>query len=342
MWLHFDDIIYQLQRGGGASTYWQEMTSRVAADPAFDVQRTAGSKWQRVLPVPTSASIFHSSHFRVPLSRKTLTVTTIYDLTYELGFIRTKGSALNIWERKQAAYRADAIICISKSTRHDLLMLYPDLTGKKPVYAIPLASSHNPSCDADAVLSPRLADVMHETGEKFVLYVGTRAYYKNFNAALLGFSKSRLPAEGYSLVCTGPALSAEEQLAIKRLAMKEKVISVERASSTEMNQLYQMALALVYPSHYEGFGLPILEAMANRCSVIAANTSCLPEVVGDAGILIDPDKPEEISMALETLMDASVRQNLIALGMKRAGQYSWDKTAEQHKSVYRSLLVSST
>lgn len=334
--LHFDDIIYQLQQGGGASLYWREMTSRITADPEFSVVRTTGRQWHRILPVPSHAHVFHSSHFRIPFGRGVRVVETIYDLTYELGYLKTRGSALNIWERKQAAQRADAVICISQSTKRDLLNLYPDLNDKKLVQVIPLASSFSDDPEPN-MPTPRLANMMAQTRNRIVLYVGTRAHYKNFDAALSGFAESVLPAQCYSLVCTGPAFSDNERRDLERLSLQDKVISFERASASELKQIYQIALALVYPSRYEGFGLPVLESMSAGCPVIAANASCLPEVVGDAGILVHPDRPEEISRALETLLDDNTRQDFIRRGKRRAKLFSWDKVTEQHKAVYRSL-----
>ena len=101
--------------------------------------------------------------------------------------------------------------------------------------------------------------------------------------------------------------------------------------------LYKNALALVYPSFYEGFGLPLLEAINCGCPTIAANTSSLPEVVGDAGILIDPKDAGTISTALEQLLDPATREEYRKQGFVQAASFSWEKTAQKHIEIYKAV-----
>ena len=335
--LHFDDIIFQLQKAGGASVYWREVTSRVKDSKIFDIRHTAGSKLTRLLPVVSNATIFHSSHFRIPVSSKTKSVATVYDFTYELGWLKTAGSAINIFQRKQSVNRADAIICISHHTKFDLLTLYPQLRTHPHIYVVPLATSFNRTQLGDANISHRLATLAPVIENRFVLFVGTRTNYKNFDAALHGFTNSALPELDYKFVCSGSSFSDAEQSVLKKLGIQNKAFVIEYASDHELSYLYQNAFALLYPSFYEGFGLPLLEAMSCGCPAIAANTSSLPEVVGDAGILIDPSQPSTISTALDTLLDETTRENYVMKGLMQAASFSWDKTAQRHIEIYQAL-----
>lgn len=335
--LHYDDIIFKLQKAGGASVYWREVTSRVWASNSFDIRHTKGSKLTRLLPVMSDADLFHSSHFRVPLSSRIKSIATVYDLTYELGWLKTAGSAINIFQRKQSVNRANAIICISHNTKLDLLNLYPELKTHNHVYVVPLATSFGLITPADVEVSERLADLVKAVENRYVLFVGTRTNYKNFDAALQGFVNSALPKLGYRLVCTGSAFSETEQMKLQKLGIQNKAFVIEYTSESELNYLYQNAFALLYPSFYEGFGLPLLEAMSCGCPTIAANTSSLPEVVGDAGIFIDPHEPSTISVALDTLLDETTRENQVMKGLVQAASFSWDKTAQRHVEIYKAL-----
>jgi len=335
--IHFDDIIYQLQRTGGASVYWKEMTSRVANDSAFRVQRTRGSKLARILPVVTNADLFHSSHFRTALSRKTKRIATIYDFTYEHGLLKTRGSFINIWERKRAAMTADVLICISEYTKQDLLAFYPQVSNNPNIHVVKLASSFSTEQLLDIHLSKHLVEYESILAH-YILYVGGRLSYKNFYSAILGFAGSTLPQQGYSLICTGSRFSAEELQWFKKVNLQDQIFVFEQATRTELIFLYQHAFALVYPSLYEGFGLPVLEAMGCGCPVIASPICSIPELVGDAGLLVDTRDASLISAALDKLLDEGIRADYIARGKARAKPFTWERTAQEHIQIYKSLI----
>ena len=335
--LHLDDIIYQLQKGGGASNYWREVTTRCTSNSIFNIRRTKGSKLTRFLPVPSTADLFHSSHFRIPLSTKTKHIATVYDFIYELGWLKTKGSALNIFQRKQSINRADAIICISQNTKKDLLALYPDLTTHPHIYAVPLGTSLRVNSIQNTAMSIRLTELIKLVQSRYILFVGTRTHYKNFSCALQGFAESSLPRSKYSFICTGPSFTEADHALVQKFGIQDKVFLLEFATTDELIGLYKNALALVYPSFYEGFGLPLLEAINCGCPTIAANTSSLPEVVGDAGILIDPKDAGTISTALEQLLDPATREEYRKQGFVQAASFSWEKTAQKHIEIYKAV-----
>ena len=341
MKLHFDDIIYQLQRHGGVSTYWKEITSRIVNTNDFEINRTIGSKITRYLPVHTNAQIFHSSYYRIPLGKNVKTVVTIYDFLYEYGYLPTLNASINIWQMKLAINRADAIICISENTKKDLLSIYPNLINHRHIYAVGLGA--NLKIDESLNINPpdRLLNIDKSTRNRYILFVGKRVKYKNFHSAIIAFSKSSLPKLGFSMICVGSNFSDTENQLFKKLGVQSNVIALENITNKELNYLYQNAFSLVYPSLYEGFGLPPLEAMNCGCPVIASNTSSIPEVVGDAGILINPEDTEAIAAALEVLLDDNIRNKYIGRGLERAMLFTWGKTAQKHIAIYQSLVDNS-
>jgi len=334
----FDNIVYKLQRTGGISTYWQEITARISKHSDFNVCYISGSRLTRYLPIFTKADIIHSSYHRITLGSKTKNVVTVHDFLYELGILKTSGSSINILHKKVAIYAADAIICVSENTKKDLLSFYPRLKCGSNIYVIghgSLFSIKNPTV---INASKRLISFSKTRMNRYILFIGGRISYKNFNSALLGFAGSTLPKMDYSMVCTGAKFSDAEENFITSLGLQHKVLVLDNATNEELKYLYQNAFALVYPSSYEGFGLPPLEAMSCGCPVIASNTSSIPEVVGNSGILVDPQNISHISTALESLLDNDVRNSYIAQGIARAKLFSWDKAAQEYIQIYRSLM----
>lgn len=339
--LHYDNIIYQLQRQGGISRYWQEITKRTQESNIFEIQNTVGNKFNRYLPICTNSEIFHSSYYRLPISKNANTkkVVTIHDLTYELGFIKTFNKSINILQTKLAIKTSDAIICVSENTKKDLLLNYSDLINHQNIYTV----SHGVSLKFDEHLNlqpPTKLLISMNSIKEYIIFVGKRVKYKNFEAAIIGFFESCLPNLGFSMICVGSKFSETEHKLIQSLNLQGKILIFENVTNQELNYLYQNAFALVYPSLYEGFGLPPLEAMNCNCPVIASNTSSIPEVVGDAGILINPNNTNKIASALESLLSNEVRNSYIAKGSDRAKLFSWEKTAQKHIEIYQSLANS--
>jgi len=338
--LHFDDIIYQLQPHGGVSTYWQEITSRIVNTNDFEINRTIGSKITRYLPVYTNTQIFHSSYYRIPLGKSAKTVVTVHDFLYEYGYLQTLNASINIWQMKLAINRADAIICVSENTKKDLLSLYPKLINHPHIYVV----GHGANLKIDETLNLKPPNRLLDLGtmrKRYILFVGKRLKYKNFQSAIVAFSKSSLPKLGFSMICVGSNFSDMENQFLEKLGVQSNVIALENVTNRELNYLYQNAFALVYPSLYEGFGLPPLEAMNCGCPVIASNISSIPEVVGDAGILINPEDTEAIASALEVLLDDKVRHKYISQGLERAMLFTWEKTAQKHIDIYQYLVNNS-
>jgi mannosyltransferase len=143
------------------------------------------------------------------------------------------------------------------------------------------------------------------------------------------------------MICIGTKFLDSEDKMIEKLGLKNKVLYFDNVNKENLGYLYQRAFALVYPSLYEGFGLPPLEAMSCGCPVIASNTSSIPEVVADAGILINPYDVNAIATALEKLLSDDIRNYYITKGLDRAELFSWEQTAQKYTEIYKSLMTDS-
>lgn len=339
-YLELDDIIYNLQKFGGVTTYWNEVTSRLPDFVQGLIKHSTGGDFTRLYSPSSSAKIFHSSHFRVSKSCGVKNVTTIHDLIYEKGLAGGRGKFINLYERKKSVLHADAIICISESTRRDFHEYYGKLVGSKPVYVIHHGCTKLPTRLAGQIPffnRPEYAHLSLSTGQFFV-FVGGRSGYKNFELLLKSFVIGNFGMRGFRIICTGADFNDSERTLIASLKLSEFVVSIGFVDANTLGELYSIARALVYPSAYEGFGLPALEAMAAGCPVICADSSSLPEVVGKSGILIDPHSTEQLAYAMSSVLVDETRFHFSQAGIERAKLFDWRESARAHAKVYESLV----
>ena len=168
--------------------------------------------------------------------------------------------------------------------------------------------------------------------------MGNRASYKNFDGLLRAFAQAVAVRPELVLCVVGSIFSEVENELIGRLKLTEHIEHYGHGTDTHLAKLYRCSLALVYPSLYEGFGIPPLEAMSCGTVAVVANGSSLPEVVGDAGVLFDPRSTEElVAILLSLLDDPAKRQALVLRGQQRAQEFSWDRTVAQTVDIYRAL-----
>lgn len=173
---------------------------------------------------------------------------------------------------------------------------------------------------------------------KYILFVGLRNRYKNFITFSEAVSKLLNKEKDIKLVCVGPPFNQEEMANLSRLGISNQSIAVNVDDRT-LNGLYSGALVFVYPSLYEGFGMPILEAFANNCPVCLSNTSCFPEIAGNAGIYFDPYDHESILNAIEKVIyDNDFAKKIIKAGQTRLNDFSWGKTAKETISSYKKTI----
>jgi len=254
-------------------------------------------------------------------------VLTVHDMTHEK-VIKSSHNSPFIYNKKNAILNADAIICVSENTKKDLLELYSIRESKVSVIYHGSEIGFKDSYGAEAI--PQ---------KPYYLYIGSRSPFKNFEILVRAFFIAAEDRKDLFLAIVGPPFRDEEIKRLVELGMMDRIIHFGYVLDGHLAKLYRCSIALVYPSLYEGFGIPLLEAMACKTVVIASNCSSIPEVVCDAGLLFDPHKVDELADMLRDLKDnESLRKNLIEKGLKRSSKFSWELAAEQTVSVYKSVL----
>lgn len=256
-------------------------------------------------------------------------VVTVYDLIHEI-FADEYTSKNNHLPKKDILERAKQIICISESTKKDLIKFYNIKNEKITVTHLSNSlSSNNHSLQIPKTRLPK----------KFFLYVGSRWKYKNFSQLLHVLNYNKNLYNEFDLVTFGGGkLTHDEKKLIKKLGLNyDKIIQIH-GDENLLRNLYKQAEFFIYPSKYEGFGIPILESFSQKCPVLCSNTSSFPEVAGDAAIFFDPNNIESISKSIEMLINSeNLRQTLIEKGNERVQKFSWTKCASETLSVYKKI-----
>lgn len=361
----FDHLIASRELYGGISRYIDQLAHHLAQLPQCDVSviapwhvsRTIGPgrgyefhghrlQIRKTLPIRdlfnsvalsgyaaiNPPDILHQTYYGAScwIPKNMRRVVTVHDMIHEIfpqSFVSWRGKLER--SRKAAAVRhADHIICVSENTRRDLLdILAPDASK---VSVIPLGCNFPVSQSHSSPM-----------GRPYLLYVGSRTPYKNFPRLAQAYASSPSLRLGHALVCFGGgAFSESEQIFFRSLKIQDKVVQVS-GNDEVLGRYYQHASALVYPSLYEGFGIPPLEAMRNNCPVACAKSSSLPEVVGNAGEYFDPIDIPSIASAVErVIFNDSKRSELIVLGKKRASLFDWQACAAATFKAYQQLTFS--
>lgn len=276
--------------------------------------------------------IHETYYFKFPIGPKnSVRVLTVHDMIHEKFQSQFPYGDKTSKHKEYAVSRADHIICVSESTKRDAI----EILGLSPdkVTVIPLGF--------DLMLDKSFGQNSLETVTKpYLLYVGSRGGYKNFLALLETYASSFMLRKEFNLVCFGGGGFSENELnAIRNFGVsKEQVMQISGGDEL-LSKLYQNASVLVFPSLYEGFGIPPLEAMSYGCPVVCSNTSSIPEVVGDAGKYFDPYDLDGMRAAIEEVVASQLlRDSLVDKGKHRIKLFSWDKCAVETLNVYRSLL----
>ena len=284
-----------------------------------------------IAPLRGRFDIYHPTLYRaLPWVRRRRIVATHHDCIHER-FPHLFPNAASIVEAKRKLFaQADAIICVSASSQRDLLHFYDVAENKTHVVHHGFSPLRNP---------PGEARGMTENLPPYVLYVGSRAGYKNFGLLLEAFSRSGLAGNHRLLAVGGGAFTADEQVRIASLHLSGSVTVVPRADDGTLARAYRDAALFVYPSLYEGFGFPPLEAMSMGCPVLVNRTSSLPEVCGDAAFYFEASGAEELSSRLTSSLED--RQGLAMkreLGKQQVRLYDWSRSARSTLDIYRGVL----
>ena len=227
--------------------------------------------------------------------------------------------------------RASHLIAVSHNTRNDLIKYLKVPDSKISVIY----------CGVDrSFFKPYNVKLLDEP---YILYVGSERPRKNLDRLLDAFAKLKGEFPELKLVKVGVSGRSEKyrKNTMKKLAslgITEDVIFIDHVSELELAYYYSSAQLLAYPSLYEGFGLPPLEAMTCGCPVVTSNTSSLPEVVGEAGIMVDPHDTDSLAQAMrQVLTDSELRDNMVRKGLEQSKRFSWEKAAEQTLEVYKKV-----
>ncbi len=351
MRVHIDGIIFSLQKHGGITTYFRELFRRFKPEhgvcltleqpaqqtfsnaDALAVQRLERpgrllERMRRARPASDQRfDVYHSTYYRRPIDASQPSIVTVHDFVYQR-FVRGQKKWRHQWQMVGAIRQAQHIICISEATRQDLLEFVPIRASQQ----ISVIHHGAPECFhplQDEELAPTKGNC------PFILFVGQRAGYKNFSLALSALSL--LP--DFELHCVGGGPLSEEELASVPSTTRDRVRHLGFVDDARLNLLYNQAECLLYPSLYEGFGIPVLEAMRAGCPVVCIDCKAVIEI-GGAALCVSEDArdPTSLAKAVMATTDPQIRAKLQGLGLERCQQFSWDRCFDQTLAAYRSLL----
>jgi len=363
MKITFDSQIFTLQEYGGISRYICSLATHLAELDGVDASIIAPFYFNAYLEnlpkhivsgikipkIPKTGRVFHQSSLW--LTRRAIsklaphivhetyfteksvapkgvhTVVTVYDMIHELFPDAFSKQDKTSAQKCIATQRADHVICISESTRKDLLELF-DLPEDK-VSVVYLGFDN---------LIPEISET-HKT-KPYLLYVGQRGGYKNFDGFLRAYASSLWLRDNFDVLCFGGgSFSSAEKKLFADLILSENAITQINGSDSKLADCYRGAALFVYPSLYEGFGIPPLEAMSLGCPVVCSNNSSIPEVVGEAGEYFDPNDIDSMRTAMERVLNSLARRaELIDFGVTRRAQFSWQRCAKETLAIYRNLI----
>lgn len=364
----FDDQIFGWQPHGGITRYVVELSKRLSKYNALDVSVVAPLHFNEYLKASTGMvdlfgcyvdapvlfrhlirkinplvtklvigrtqpDIIHSTYYFSSRNRSAAskTVVTVHDMIHEK-FPESFASGNPTSRLKaEAVKRAHHVICVSENTRRDLLELVNVSPEKTSVI-------HHGYTTGNHTLRDQIKP--SNTLAPYLFFVGSRDGYKNFSALLRAYASSPLLRGELLLICFGGgSFTSAEKAIIANLGLSEFQVRQISGDDQTLAAGYRNATAFVCPSKYEGFGIPLLEAMNFGCPVVCSHVSSIPEVVGNAGEYFSPyDLCSMMEAIHRVVLNASRREELIALGRNRLNHFSWEKCAQETYDVYRAIV----
>ena len=371
MKIAYDCRVFRLQPEGGISRYFCDLYREISTEvniqtkisaplhvnrhlTALCAERHCGEGWKMEIPIDPirhpkgmrlvrpvidiagalsmsrfKPDIHHRTYYSAGRSKGAKVVVTVFDMIHELYRERFKNPEETIELKRRSIESADAVICISESTRRDLVSLYPKAEYKSRVVHLGINretfTSRGSQVRSDQMRVP------------FFLFVGQRRGYKNFEGAIEALDEVKKSTnQEIGLVCFGGGRFVKEDFEI--IDRFDIGVRQESGSDDKLAHYYRLAEGLLYTSEYEGFGLPVLEAMACGCPVICSSSSSLPEVGGDAAIQCNVRNAEDIARGITLLLFNEDRRRIIVeRGKEHIESFSWSRCASETMSVYRQL-----
>jgi glycosyltransferase involved in cell wall biosynthesis len=289
--------------------------------------------------VTGSVDIFHSPDFVLPPVRRAKTLVTVHDLSF-IRYPQCADANLRAYLNKvvpRSVYRADLVLADSQSTKDDLVELLGVDASRIEVVYPGVEERFRPIEDQAHLQGVR---ERYNLPPRFILGLGTLQPRKNFIHLIEAFADLRFAICDLHLVIAGGKGWLYEEIfaTVEQLGLEEKVIFPGFVADEHLPAIYNLADLFVFPSLYEGFGLPPLEALACGTPVITSDASSLPEVVGEAGLMVEATDVEALAEAMKQVLgDAALREGMIVKGMKQAKKFTWEKTAAKLLSLYEAI-----
>jgi glycosyltransferase involved in cell wall biosynthesis len=357
----YEGRIFRMQRAGGINRYFAEIITRLPKEwepiifgaselgtnaPQRENLKICDGPYFRPRRISTklrqlrwrfnflrTASLLHPTYYEMVegpnfKQLRCPVVITVYDMIYANYAHILEGAEEVLRTQRAAILRADHLICISQETERDLLNRIPEVAGRTSVIYLASSFARDPS-----------APVAGTDGNYF-LHVGARGAYKNFRFLLAAFAAAAQSMKQLRLRIAGAPLTEAERWHLHFLGIAHLIDVHVYPDERALRELYRTSVALLYPSRHEGFGIPPLEAMACGTVAVTANTTSLPEVVGNGGITLDPTDEAQWTDCILGLARGTInRRELIARGFAQTDRFSWEKTAAQHVELYKSLAA---
>ncbi|GAB4047155.1 glycosyltransferase family 4 protein [Spirosoma litoris] len=362
--IFFDHQAFSLQNYGGISRYYCELIKGINKDEHHNAHLSL--LWSNnihlheykipVLPYPfpkryrllsqsnkifnivnaklANYDVYHATYFSDFLKNYTSHkpyVTTFYDMTYERlshQFVELSADTLIIGQKKKIAQYASHLIAISESTKRDMVDILNIDPKKITVIYLSTPFSQNKILENTYKINKR----------PYLLFVGNRTGYKNFIPFLRSIAYILIRYQIVLVCAGGGSFTSNEHDVIRALSLNG-LVEHQLIDDTLLPHLYDGAIAFVFPSLYEGFGIPILEAFSCNCPCIVSNTSSFPEVAGKGALYFDPTDSESMATNVErVILDDELRNNLIQNGQQQLRRFSWQHTVNETLGLYENLI----
>ncbi len=291
-----------------------------------------------------SPHLFHTPHYVLPVLTPCRSIVTIHDCIHLIFPEYLRNRMAHTYARAMfwtATHRASRILTVSEASKRDILRFFGVADEKVTVIHNAIDDRFYKEPPEEHIVRVR---ERYQLSDRFLMYAGNVKPHKNIERLIDAFVLLRRDGlDDLKLLITGSEISRYATLrrAVHRHNLHKHVRFLGYQSEETLAALYRLADVFVFPSLYEGFGLPPLEAMASGTPVIVSNVSSLPEVVGDAGVLVNPYEPRAIADGIQSvLVDRTLRETLIKRGLVRAQAFSWAKSVKRIREIYQEVVTS--